>query len=67
MHPGFIDTPILADAKGTEFESAMIGMTPMERLGLPDEVAATIVFLARDDASFVTGSELYVDGGYMAR
>ncbi len=67
VHPGFIDTPILADAKGTEFESAMIGMTPMERLGLPDEVAATIVFLASDDASFVTGSELYVDGGYMAR
>ena len=39
VHPGFIDTPMLAETKGTEFESAMIGMTPMERLGLPDEVA----------------------------
>jgi NAD(P)-dependent dehydrogenase (short-subunit alcohol dehydrogenase family) len=65
--PGFIDTPILAEAKGTEFESAMIGMAPMERLGQPDEVAATIAFLASDDASFMTGSEVYVDGGYIAR
>jgi NAD(P)-dependent dehydrogenase (short-subunit alcohol dehydrogenase family) len=45
----------------------MIGMTPMERLGQPDEVAATIAFLASDDASFMTGSEVYVDGGYIAR
>lgn len=67
VHPGFIDTPILAEVKGTEFEDAMIAMTPMERLGQSDEVAATIAFLASDDASFMTGSELYVDGGYIAR
>ncbi|CAN5922370.1 hypothetical protein BH23ACT10_BH23ACT10_11440 [soil metagenome] len=67
VHPGFIDTPILADAKGTEFEDAMVGMTPMGRLGQPEEVAALIAFLASDDASFMTGSELYVDGGYIAR
>jgi NAD(P)-dependent dehydrogenase (short-subunit alcohol dehydrogenase family) len=67
VHPGFIDTPILAEAKGTEFEDAMVGMTPMARLGQPEEVAAVVAFLASDDASFMTGSEVYVDGGYIAR
>ena len=67
VHPGFIDTPILEPARGTEFEQAMIGMTPLGRLGLPAEVAAGVAYLASDDASFVTGSELYIDGGYIAR
>jgi NAD(P)-dependent dehydrogenase (short-subunit alcohol dehydrogenase family) len=67
VHPGFIDTPILAETKGTEYEAAMISLTPMARLGHPAEVAACVSFLASDEASFVTGSELYVDGGYLAR
>jgi NAD(P)-dependent dehydrogenase (short-subunit alcohol dehydrogenase family) len=67
IHPGFIDTPILDVAKGTEFEQAMIGLTPMGRLGRPQEIAAGVAYLASDDASFVTGLELYIDGGFMAR
>jgi NAD(P)-dependent dehydrogenase (short-subunit alcohol dehydrogenase family) len=67
VHPGFIDTPILDDARGTPFEQVMIDLTPMGRLGQPDEVAAAVAYLVSDDAAFVTGLELYVDGGYIAR
>ncbi len=67
VHPGFIDTPILDPVRGTPADQAMINMTPLGRLGQPAEVAAGVAYLASDDASFVTGLELYIDGGYMAR
>jgi NAD(P)-dependent dehydrogenase (short-subunit alcohol dehydrogenase family) len=67
IHPGFIRTPILDQAKGTEFWDVMTASTPMGRLGEPEEVAAAVAFLASDDSTFVTGLELYVDGGYIAR
>jgi len=67
IHPGFIATPILEQAKGTPVEQGMIALTPMGRLGRPEEIAAGVAYLASDDASFVTGLELYIDGGYMAR
>ena len=67
VHPGFIDTPILDPIRETPAERAMINMTPLGRLGQAPEVAAGIAYLASDDASFVTGLELYIDGGYMAR
>jgi NAD(P)-dependent dehydrogenase (short-subunit alcohol dehydrogenase family) len=67
IHPGFIDTPLLDQARGTPIEQVMLDITPMGRLGRPDEIAAGVAYLASDDASFVTGLELYIDGGYMAR
>lgn len=67
VHPAFIGTAQLLDRYGgTQRHAAMIENTPMGRLGEADEVAAAIAFLAGDDAGFVTGSELYVDGGWTA-
>jgi NAD(P)-dependent dehydrogenase (short-subunit alcohol dehydrogenase family) len=67
IHPGFVDTPILDQARGTEIEDAILAVTPMGRLGRPEEIAGGAAYLASDDATFVTGLELYIDGGYMAR
>jgi NAD(P)-dependent dehydrogenase (short-subunit alcohol dehydrogenase family) len=67
IHPGFIETPILEAARGTEIWDGMTALTPMGRLGMPEEIAAGVAYLASDDASYVTGLELYIDGGYMAR
>ncbi|WP_045732702.1 SDR family NAD(P)-dependent oxidoreductase [Pseudarthrobacter chlorophenolicus] len=63
VHPGFIDTPILGDTD----RRLLTDTTPMARLGRPEDVAAVILFAASDDAAFMTGSELVVDGGYTAR
>ena len=67
VHPGFIDTPMIEQVKGTPMEAALTGGTPMGRLGRPEEIAAAIAYLAGDDASYVTGTELYVDGGWTAQ
>jgi NAD(P)-dependent dehydrogenase (short-subunit alcohol dehydrogenase family) len=67
VHPGFIDTPLVADLKGTDVERRIIDSTPMSRWGRPEEVGAVIAFLASDAASYMTGSEVYVDGGWTAR
>lgn len=67
IHPGFIDTPILDGTRDTPFWDTMVAMTPMGHIGKPEDVAAGVAYLVSDDASFVTGSELYIDGGYLAR
>lgn len=65
IHPGFIGTTQLLERyEGSERHSAMIAHTPMGRLGTGTEVAAAVAFLAGDDSTFVTGTELYVDGGW---
>ncbi|MEU1521011.1 SDR family oxidoreductase [Nocardia rhamnosiphila] len=63
VHPGFIDTPGLGD----EGHAQMVTLTPLGRLGTVEEVANLIAFLASDEASFITGAEFVVDGGYTAQ
>jgi NAD(P)-dependent dehydrogenase (short-subunit alcohol dehydrogenase family) len=67
VHPGFIATPILEQSRDTPIWEGMTSLTPMGRLGRPEDIAAGVAYLASDDAAFVTGLELYIDGGYMAR
>jgi NAD(P)-dependent dehydrogenase (short-subunit alcohol dehydrogenase family) len=62
VHPGFVGTPIL----GNTDPDLLANITPMGRLAQPEEIAAVIIFLARDGASFVAGAEFLVDGGYIA-
>jgi cyclopentanol dehydrogenase len=64
--PGFIETPMTDDLED-EIRDHDIGMTPMARAGKPIEVSYAVLFLASDESSFVTGSDLVVDGGYLAQ
>ena len=72
IHPGFVDTPLLQTAIN-RFEDRAEGrriydaLAPVGRLGVPDDVAYGVLYLASDESSFVTGSELVIDGGYTAR
>ena len=63
--PAYIDTPLL-DVFDDAFKNELISLHPQGRLGRPEEVARAVLFLASDDASFVNGSSLMVDGGYTA-
>ncbi|MEV4425774.1 SDR family NAD(P)-dependent oxidoreductase [Streptomyces sp. R-07] len=69
--PGTIETERVAAARsepgGPEYLAEIVRAHPMGRFGTPEEVAAAILFLASDEASFVTGTILPVDGGYLAR
>lgn len=66
VHPGLIRTPLVV-AQTDEMNAGIIARTPMGRMGSPREVAQGCLFLASDDASFVTGTELFIDGGYLAQ
>ena len=66
--PGYIETPMTAEFRSDqETEDYLISQHPLARLGQPEEIAAAAAFLASDDASFVNGVTLPVDGGYTAR
>ncbi|MBO0991965.1 SDR family NAD(P)-dependent oxidoreductase [Bacillus sp. SD088] len=65
VNPGYIDTPLLANLP-EEAKQELINLHPIGRLGKAEEVAKAVLFLASDDASFITGASLLVDGGYTA-
>ncbi|WP_374664242.1 SDR family NAD(P)-dependent oxidoreductase [Acinetobacter sp.] len=64
--PGYIDTPLLSAADAQQKET-IAKLHPIGRLGKPEEVANVVLFLASDEASFVNGAALLVDGGYTAQ
>ncbi len=66
--PGYIETAMTANVRESdEFNDYIVGLHPLGRMGQPEEIAAAAAFLASDDASFITGVILPVDGGYTAR
>ena len=68
LHPGFIETAQLLERyEGSERHRAMVANTPMGRLGRPTEIAGVVAFLGSDDAGYMTGAEVYADGGWTAR
>jgi NAD(P)-dependent dehydrogenase (short-subunit alcohol dehydrogenase family) len=72
VHPGFIWTPMVENHLKTMGDveagkKALVSLHPIGRIGEPDDIAYAILYLASDESSFVTGSELVVDGGYTAK
>jgi NAD(P)-dependent dehydrogenase (short-subunit alcohol dehydrogenase family) len=69
VSPGSTDTPglsnVLASSEvGAQRRQLISSAVPLGRLGTADEIAKAVVFLASDDASYITGTELFVDGGF---
>lgn len=78
VHPGFVETPLLhkgmenwaardGNVTAQQLIDAMAQTTPVKRLAQPMEIGHVVAFLASDDASYMTGSEVVVDGGWTAR
>ena len=67
--PGAIDTPMAREPGkplSKELETEIEARVPMKRIGRPEEISAAVVFLASEEASYVTGATLYADGGWLA-
>jgi NAD(P)-dependent dehydrogenase (short-subunit alcohol dehydrogenase family) len=68
VHPGQIETPLLQQAMADSGRmQSTLDRIPLGRVGKPLEVADALVFLASDESTFMTGSEVTIDGGYTAQ
>lgn len=72
VHPGYMDTPMLRDVanrrgNAAEAVSQIEAECPMGKLGEPEDIAQAVLYLASDESKFVTGSQMVVDGGIVAR
>lgn len=66
LHPGYVMTPLIAQWTDTELKDALIGLHPIGRLAEPKEIAEVACFLLSDKASFMSGSQVVVDGGFLS-
>lgn len=66
LHPGYVMTPLIAQWTDTELKDVLIGQHPIGRLAEPKEIAEVACFLLSDKASFMSGSQVVVDGGFLS-
>lgn len=72
VHPGFVETPLVSEAlqnneDGDAMRELLVAAHPLGRLGQAQEIANAVAFLASEESSFMTGSEMVIDGGYTAQ
>jgi NAD(P)-dependent dehydrogenase (short-subunit alcohol dehydrogenase family) len=65
--PGHVETALSYSLKDPKFREAVLKKYPLGRIGTPEEIANVVLFLASDEASYITGTEIIADGGYMAQ
>jgi NAD(P)-dependent dehydrogenase (short-subunit alcohol dehydrogenase family) len=67
VHPGVVDTEMVRGVLNSEGMQRALNAHPLGRMGTAEDIAYAVLYLASDEASFVTGAELVIDGGYTAQ